>query len=66
MPVAESGRKGEVRFLGETDNDGAAIERMIKIVSLDHVSCSESVGPQHKNHFGRWSGTLLSQPVDKS
>jgi hypothetical protein len=36
VAVAESGWRGEVRFLGEIENSGAAIERTLKKLSGRH------------------------------
>jgi len=36
VAVAESGRRGEVRFIGEIENSGAAIARMLKKLASRH------------------------------
>ena len=47
VAIAESGRKGEVRFLGEIENSAATIERVIKRLAgrYDRLHVCFEVGP---------------------
>ena len=45
VAIAEGGRRGEVRFLGEVENRPAAIERTIKKLGKSMIDCTSASRP---------------------
>ena len=69
VAIAEGGRRGEIRFVGEIENSPATIERLIKKLAGDTSACmsaSKQVRPVMSciGRFWRWVMTAwwLPQP----
>ncbi|MCG5487242.1 MAG: hypothetical protein KK482_26825, partial [Sinorhizobium meliloti] len=45
VAIAEGGRSGEVRFLGEVENNPATIERTIKSWEKSMIDCTSASRP---------------------
>jgi transposase len=61
VAIAEGGRRGEIRFVGEIDNSPATIERMIRKLAsrYERLHVCFEAGPVMSciGRFGRWATT---------